>query len=85
MVDFIPSNLICIVLDRAAQRCFFPPGGHWAITTKCGIDAAAISCIGVEIGLKALQVPEDTKSCTENHILPIHKHDWHEHHLHQPV
>ena len=57
MVDLIPSNLIGIVLDCAAQHCFFSSSGHRATSTQCGVEATAISCIGVEVGLQALQVP----------------------------
>ena len=73
MVNLIPSNLICIILNSAAQHCFLPSNGRWAISTECGVEATAISCIGVEGGLQTLQVPEHTKSCTDDHRMPICK------------
>ena len=57
MVDLIPSDLICIVLDLAAQNCFLASSGHRATSTKGGVEAAAISRIGVEVSLQALQIP----------------------------
>ena len=57
MVGLISSNLICIVLDCAAKLCFLSSSGHRATSTKCGVEAAAKSCIGVESSLQALQVP----------------------------
>ena len=58
MVDLIPGNLIGIILDSAAQHCSLSSNGRWAISTECGVEAAAIGCIGVEGSLQALQVPE---------------------------
>ena len=58
MIELILSNLVCIVLDRAAQHCFLSSSGHWTSSAECGIETTAISCVGVEIGLQALQIPE---------------------------
>ena len=85
MVDLIPGNLIGIVLDSAAQHCFLPSNGHWAISTECGVEATAISCIGVEGGLQTLQVPRHTKSCISDHGMQICKRACHAHDPHQPV
>lgn len=57
MVDLILSNLVCIVLDLAGQHCLFPTSSHRTASTKCGVETAAISCVGVEVSLQALQVP----------------------------
>ena len=57
MVDLVLSNLIGVVLDFAAQLCLHSSGGHGAASTQCGVEAAAICCVGVEGSLQALQVP----------------------------
>lgn len=69
MVDLILSNLVGVVLDFAAQLCLHSSSGHWAASTQCGVEAAAIRCIGVEGSLQALQVSGCHRRRTEKQCI----------------